>query len=66
MAATPRNRLDVEDTQRRMRELAESAKRLEEDGRGWDANAAWVRYEELKSALAAQERRAAARRLLHG
>jgi hypothetical protein len=60
--ATPDRRpeLDIEDAQRRMRAAAEEAKRLEDAGRGFAANAAWERYRLIGQAIAAQERRARA------
>jgi hypothetical protein len=48
--------LDLIDAQRRMGQVAEEAKRLEDDGDGWAANDAWEHYLTLKNAIAAQER----------
>jgi hypothetical protein len=48
--------LDIADAQRRMSQIAETAKRLEDAGEGWAANDAWERYLTLKNAIAAQER----------
>jgi hypothetical protein len=48
--------LDVVDAQRRMRQVAEVAKRLEDAGDGWAANDAWERYLTIKNAIVAQER----------
>lgn len=50
--------LDVEDARLRLRAAAEEAKRLEDAGRGFEANAAWERYELIAGALEANERRA--------
>jgi hypothetical protein len=56
--------LDLAEARDRLEAAAEEAKRLEEEGAGWEANAAWKRYELIKGAIAAQERRARlARRL---
>jgi hypothetical protein len=48
--------LDIVDARRRMRQIAETAKRLEDAGDGWAANDAWERYLTIKNAIAAQER----------
>jgi hypothetical protein len=48
--------LDIADARRRMGQIAEVAKRLEDAGDGWAANDAWERYLTLKNAIAAQER----------
>jgi hypothetical protein len=59
-----RSELDLDDAQRRMCVAAEEAKRLEDAGRGFEASAAWERYETIRRAIAAQERSArAAKRL---
>ncbi len=39
-----------------MLETAEEAKRLEDAGKGWEANDAWERYLTIKNAIAAQKR----------
>lgn len=58
--------LDDDDARRRMDEAAAEAKRLQAEGRGWEAFDAWDRYQLIQRARAAQERsrRAAARRAL--
>jgi hypothetical protein len=48
--------LDIIDAKRRMLQVAEKAKRLEDAGDGWAANDAWERYLTIKNAIAAQER----------
>ncbi len=46
--------LDLADAQRRREEAAERAKRLEEQGDGWAAMAAWKEYELIGAAIEAQ------------
>ncbi len=60
----PGAELDVGDARRRLHAAAQEAKHLEDAGRGFEANAAWERYELIAGALEAHERRArVARRL---
>lgn len=54
MDTTPE--LDVVEAKRRMLEVAEEAKRLEDAGEGWAANEAWELYLDLEGAIAAHER----------
>ncbi len=58
--------LDLSDARRRLEEAAEEAKRLEDAGRGFDAHAAWQRYELIKGAIEAQERSGRAAERLAG
>jgi hypothetical protein len=48
--------LDVVEARRRMLKTADEAKRLEDAGKGWEANDAWERYLTIKNAIAAQQR----------
>ena len=49
-------RFDLQDAEQRRDEAAREAKRLEDAGRGFEANAAWVRYERISGAIEAQAR----------
>ena len=57
--------LDVADAIERRERAAATAKRLEEDGDGWAALAAWKEYELISTAIAAQERSRAAEARAH-
>jgi hypothetical protein len=49
--------MDLAAARERLEAAAEEAKRLEDEGAGWEANAAWKRYDLIKGAIAAHERR---------
>jgi hypothetical protein len=52
----PEPELDLADAANRRDRAAETAKRLEEQGEGWAALAAWKEYELISAAIEAQER----------
>jgi hypothetical protein len=58
MSVPARLELDLDDARRRLAEAAEEAKRLEDAGEGFAANAVWERYQLIADAIEAQERRA--------
>lgn len=53
-----RPELDLADARRRLAAAAAEAKALEDRGRGFEASAAWERFQLIGNAIAAQERRA--------
>lgn len=64
MDVTPE--LDVAEATRRLLNVAEEAKRLEDAGDGWAANETWELYLGIKAAIAAQARSARAAERLGG
>jgi len=48
--------LDLDEARRRLSAAAAEAKRLEEAGDGYAANAAWIRYQLISDAIEAHER----------